>query len=202
MHCWSNSWSCCRVTNCKGRKLCFNNPWKSINLVRIWLYYWCEKKCEVQSLFWERTLEISFSYWQIKQSYKRNRKWNLLNVDKRQTLRYDHLWNWKDCVIKVGFSFLFNSVHLWTVPLSFTLFMADYTYQASGPSWSHLGNNKIKLLEHQRLLSKQAGYVQWDQLSVVIEDSRWQLLYLVVTQFPRKWYSLISVKNCCYCRFF
>ena len=186
MHCWSNSWSCCRVTNCKVRKLCFNNPWQSINLVRIWLWYWCEKKCKVQSLFWERTLEISFSYWQIKQSYKRNRKWNLLNVDQRQTLRYDHLLNWKDCVIKAGYSFLCNSVHLWTVPLSFTLFMADYTYQASGPSWSHLGNNKIKLLEHQRLLSKQAGYVQWDQLSVVIEDSRWQLLYLVVTQFPEK----------------
>ena len=123
-------------------------------------------------------------------------------MDKRQTLRYDNLWNWKDCVIKAGYSFLCNSVHLWTVPLSSTLFMADYTYQASGSSWSHLGNNKIKLLEHQRLLSKQAGYVQWDQLSVVIEDSRWQLLYLVVTQFPRKRYSLISVKNCCYCRFF
>ena len=115
-------------------------------------------------------------------------------MDKRQTLRYDHLWNWKDCVIKAGYSFLCNSVHLWTVPLSFTLFMADYTYQASGPSWSHLVHNKIKLLEHQRLLSEQAGYVQWDQLSVVIEDSRWQLLYLVVTQFPRKRYSLISVK--------
>ena len=156
----------------------------------------------MQSLFWERIFEISFSYWQIKQSYKRNRKWNLLNVDKRQTLRYDHLWNWKDCVIKAGYSFQCNSVHVWAVPLSFTLFMADYTYQASGPSWSHLVHNKIKLLEHQRLLSKQAGYVQWDQLSVVIEDSRWQLLYLVVTQFPRKRYSLISVKNCCYCRFF
>ena len=128
MHCWSNSWSWCRVTNCKVRKLCFNNPWQSINLVRIWLWYWCEKKCEVQSLFWERTLEISFSYWQIKQSYKRNRKWNLLNVDQRQTLRYDHLWNWKDCIIRVGYSFLCNSVHLWTVPLSSTLFMADYTY--------------------------------------------------------------------------
>ena len=129
MHCWSNSWSCCRVTNCKVRKLCFNNPWQSINLVRIWLYYWCEKKCEVQSLFWERTLEISFSYWQIKQSYKRNRKWNLLNVDKRQTLRYDHLWNWKDCVIKAGYSFLCNSVHLWTFPFSFTLVTISFSPQ-------------------------------------------------------------------------
>ena len=195
MHYWSNSWFCCHITNCKIRKLCFNNPWQSINLALVWLWYWCGEKCEVQSLFWERTLEISFSCWQIKQSYKRNRKWNLLNGDQRQKLAYDNLRNWKDCVIRVGYSFLCNSVHLWTVPLSFTLFMADYTYQASGPSWSHLVHNKIKLLEHQRLLSEQAGYVQWDQLSVVIEDSRWQLLYLVVTQFPKWRYSLISVKS-------
>ena len=55
-------------------------------------------------------------------------KWNLLNVDQRQMLGYDHLWNWTDCVIRVGYSFLCNSVHLWTVPLSFTLLMADYIH--------------------------------------------------------------------------
>ena len=67
---------------------------------------------------------------------------------------------------------------------------------------SHLVDNEIRLLTHQRLLSEEAGYVQFDQLSVVIEDSRWQLFYLVVTQVSKKIYSLISVKNCCYCRFF
>ena len=67
---------------------------------------------------------------------------------------------------------------------------------------SHLVDNEIRLLTHQRLLSEEAGYIQFDQLSVVIEDSRWQLFYLVVTQVSKKRYSLISVKNCCYCRFF
>ena len=57
-----------------------------------------------------------------------NRKWNLLNVNQRQKLGYDDLWNWKDCVIGVGYSFLRNLVHLWTVPLSFTLLMADYIH--------------------------------------------------------------------------
>ena len=61
--------------------------------------------------------------------------------------------------------------------------------------WSHLVNYEIKLLAHQRLLSEEACYVQWDQPSDVIEDSRWQLLYLVVTQFPKKTYSLILVKS-------
>ena len=128
MHCWSNSWSCCHITNCKIRKLCFNNPWQSINLALVWLWYWCGKKCEVQSLFWERALEISFSYWQLNKVIKGIENGILVNVDQRQKLAYNNLWNWKDCVIGVGYSFLCNSVHLLTVPLSFTLLMADYTH--------------------------------------------------------------------------
>ena len=56
--------------------------------------------------------------------------------------------------------------------------------------------------------AKKIYYVQFGQLSVVIEDSRWQLLYLVVTQFPKRRYSLISAKsvfffvNFCYRMFF
>ena len=55
---------------------------------------------------------------------------------------------------------------------------------------------------------KKIYYVQFGQLSVVIEDSRWQLLYLVVTQIPKRRYSLISAKsviffvNFCYRMFF
>ena len=43
--------------------------------------------------------------------------------------------------------------------------------------------------------AKKIYYVQFGQLGVVIEDSRWKLLYLVVTQFPKRRYSLISVKS-------
>ena len=44
--------------------------------------------------------------------------------------------------------------------------------------------------------AKKIYYVQFGQLGVVIEDSRWQLLYLVVTQFPnKKRYSMISAKS-------
>ena len=43
--------------------------------------------------------------------------------------------------------------------------------------------------------AKKIDYVQFGQLGVVIEDSRWQLLYLVVTQFPKRRDSLISVKS-------
>ena len=55
--------------------------------------------------------------------------------------------------------------------------------------------------------AKKIYYVQFGQLGVVIEDSRWKLLYLVVTKFPKRRYSLISVKvlffrNFCYRRFF
>ena len=112
----------------------------------------------------------------------------------------------KGLFMRLGNSFLFNSVHLWTVPLSFTLFMADYTHWAWGPSWSLFVHNEIKVLAHQRLLSEEAGYLLFDQLTVVIEGSRWQLLHLVVTQFLKKRYPLISVKvllfrNCCYCKF-
>ena len=37
-------------------------------------------------------------------------------------------------------------------------------------------------------------YLQLDQLNVIIEDSRWQLLYLVVIQGPKKRYSMSLVK--------
>ena len=44
--------------------------------------------------------------------------------------------------------------------------------------------------------ARKINYAQFDQLGVVIEDSRWQLLYLVVTQFPnKKRYSMISAKS-------
>ena len=50
--------------------------------------------------------------------------------------------------------------------------------------------------------AKKIYYVQFGQLSVVIEDSRWQLLYLVVTQFPKRRYSLISVKSVIFLKIF
>ena len=56
-------------------------------------------------------------------------------------------------------------------------------------------HNEIKVLAHQRLLSEEAGYLLFDQLTVVIEGSRWQLLHLVLTQFLKKRYPLISVKS-------
>ena len=37
-------------------------------------------------------------------------------------------------------------------------------------------------------------YLQLDQLNVIIEDSRWQLLYLVAIQGPKKRYSMSLVK--------
>ena len=122
MHCLSNSWSCCRITNCKLRKLCFNNPRQSMNLARVWLWYWCEKKCEVQSLFWERELEISFSYRQIMQSYERNKKLGFIKRGRTSDARIWSFMKLKGLLMRVGNSFLFNSVHLWTVTLYFTLF--------------------------------------------------------------------------------
>ena len=126
-HCLSNSWPCCRRTTCKLRKLCFIKSlakYKScsrLTAVLVW------KEVLSASLFWERTLEISFSYWQIKISYDRNKKWDL----QCGTTSDARIWSSmkvKGLLMRVSYSFLFNSVHLWTVPLSFTLFMADYTH--------------------------------------------------------------------------
>ena len=50
--------------------------------------------------------------------------------------------------------------------------------------------------------AKKINYAQFDQLGVVIEDSRWKLLYLVVTQFPKRRYSLISIKSVIFFRNF
>ena len=51
-------------------------------------------------------------------------------------------------------------------------------------------------------------YLQCGQLSVIIEESRWQLPYMVLIQGPRKRYSMTLVKIilplvcCCYWRLF
>ena len=42
----------------------------------------------------------------------------------------------------------------------------------------------IKLIKKKKKKKKYIVYLQDDQLGVVIEDSRWELLYLVVLQIP------------------
>ena len=85
----------------------------------------------------------------------------------------------------------------WLHLLSFRTFLITFCWQ-----WDKTLGTPRAIITRARKIN----YLQSSQLSVVIEDSRWQLLYLVVTQFPKKKYSLISVKvsffrNCCYCRF-
>ena len=124
-------------------------------------------------------------------------------------LRYDHLWNWKDCLMRIGFSFLFNSVHLLTVPLSFTLLTADYTYEASGPSWSHLVENEIKLLAHQRLSSQEPGnsitYSPVNSVLLLKTPGGSSFIWLLPNSLRKNipWFQLkVSFfRNCCYCRF-
>ena len=85
--------------------------------------------------------------------------------------------------------------------------MVDYTHLAWGASWSYQVNTNITLLTHRKLIWKigvDICYLQLDQLSVIIEDSRWQLLYLVVIQGPKKRYSMSLAKIilplvCCCC---
>ena len=81
---------------------------------------------------------------------------------------------------------LFHPFNGWLHPLSFRTFLITFSWQ-----WDKtLGTSKAIITRARKF-----NYVQFSQLGVVIEDSRWQLLYLVVTQFPRNKYSLISVKS-------
>ena len=81
---------------------------------------------------------------------------------------------------------LFHPFNGWLHLLSFRTFLITFSWQ-----WDKtLGTSKAIITRARKI-----NYVQYGQLGVVIEDSRWQLLYLVVTQFPKKKYSLISVKS-------
>ena len=81
---------------------------------------------------------------------------------------------------------LFHLLNGWLHPLSFSTFLITCSQQ-----WDYnLGPSKAIMTRANKI-----DYVQFGQLGVVIEDSRWQLLYLVVTQFPKRRYSLISVKR-------
>ena len=81
---------------------------------------------------------------------------------------------------------LYHPFNGWLHLLSFRTFLITFSWQ-----WDKtLGTSKAIITRARKI-----NYAQFDQLGVVIEDSRWQLLYLVVTQFPKKKYSLISVKS-------
>ena len=80
----------------------------------------------------------------------------------------------------------FHPFNGWLHLLSFRTSLITFSWQ-----WDKtLGTSKAIITRARKI-----NYVQYGQLGVVIEDSRWQLLYLVVTQFPKKKYSLISVKS-------
>ena len=81
---------------------------------------------------------------------------------------------------------LYHPFSGWLHLLSFRTLLITFSWQ-----WDKtLGTSKTIITRARKI-----NYAQFDQLGVVIEDSRWQLLYLVVTQFPKKKYSLISVKS-------
>ena len=112
----------------------------------------------------------------------------------------------KGLFMRRGNSFLFNSVHLWTVPLSFTLFMADYTHWAWGPSWSLSFIMRLKSWHIK-------GYYQKRQVTYCLINSLLLLKALDGSSFiwflpnsSRKdipWFQLkvLLFRNCCYCKF-
>ena len=103
----------------------------------------------------------------------------------------------KGLFMRLGNSFLFNSVHLWTVPLSFTVFMADYTHSfiMRLKSW-HIKGYYQKRQVTYCLINSLLLLKALDGSSFI-----WLLLNSSGKDIP--WFQLkvLLFRNCCYCKF-
>ena len=116
----------------------------------------------------------------------------------------------KGLLMRVDYYFLFNSVHLWTVPLSFTLFMVTTSTKRQDLLDHFKLIMRLKILPHQRLsLQEPRKSITYSLINSVLwlktpggSSSIWLLPNSLGKDIP--WFQLkvLLFRNCCYRRFF
>ena len=116
----------------------------------------------------------------------------------------------KGLLMRVDYYFLFNSVYLWTVPLSFTLFMVTTSTKRQDLLDHFKLIMRLKILPHQRLsLQEPRKSITYSLINSVLwlktpggSSSIWLLPNSLGKDIP--WFQLkvLLFRNCCYRRFF